>query len=278
MTEMLTIDVEAPFHMRTTLGARGAALASQECAPHVHRSKTVANADRFYRHFVDSLDVLVPLWESNIRLAYDLFSATLARRPALRVTLCVGNLRTGAVSVNRTDIRISAEYFCRTIVSDDAHKGLGTWFQHWSRSPERLRTTVVHEMTHCLQSPPAKQDLLHRCFREGIAEQMAILLTGSATADAAITWLQRHRTMVQRRFWTDCHASRSIPWLDCNPAEHGLAWPPNVGYAVGQQFVEEWLGTESAKGRSVKDLLGFSSADEIFNQTTWSMRPGHLAS
>jgi hypothetical protein len=138
-------------------------------------------------------------------------------------------------------------------------------------SATELPGLIVHELIHNNQQP---QDgtLLSAAIREGMADFVAELVTGSLGSNAR---LHRYGNAHEQELWTafarDMGGANTKNWL-ANPAQETVEKPCDLGYYVGYKICQAYY-TQAADGnRALAELLQTKDFPALLQRSGYAAR------
>lgn len=154
-----------------------------------------------------------------------------------------------------------------------AYRGIGSGsiegplitVEKWSLPIEGEITMLIHETVHIQQVVAVgyekyvalfgpEKSLLGLCIREGTAEFIADLVTGSMTQDGAIDFIRANEARLWEQFQGEMHGAETGDWMWSTPKDS--LQPPHVGYVLGALICQAYYDKAEDKAQAVQDILG----------------------
>jgi hypothetical protein len=229
-------------------------------------AKAVAAKPDTYRYAIRECLPQLPALRNDLRAIYLAFAGLLPERPLPAIDVVFGANSSGGTASNDTQV-IGLEVTCPP----------GT-------TPEQFRTTMrgffAHETVHTWQddeTPAALADLLlSQALREGVADYLATLVTGTIPHLDRDAWARPQEARLWRAFQRDREAIRGSGggvdklvasphfrrWFaNCGAAPEG--WPCEAGYWVGMRIAEAYLARSADKRAAMRELIELRDPDAI---------------
>lgn len=130
---------------------------------------------------------------------------------------------------------------------------------------------IVHELLHNNQRP---QDgtLLSAAIREGMADFVAELVTGSLGSNAR---LHRYGEAHERELWTafarDMGGSNTKDWL-ANPSQETPEKPCDLGYYVGYKICQAYYAQAADKKRALARMVQTRNFPEFLRESGYAAK------
>lgn len=225
-------------------------------------ASTIAQRPRFYaaiRPVTLALSAQLP----PIRAALAAFRAHYPQASFPPVYFLIGRLTSGG-TVSDNGLLIGSELFCRApnVPLDE----LNDWERAVIWPPDALPTIVVHELVH-IQPPPlsAPPTLLVQCVREGTADFVAALVTGSAPAGPHYPYGYAHEAGLWREFQQEMHGTALDRWLYSGNAS--VDRPADLGYFIGYRIAEAYYGRAVNKQSALAALLETTDYERLLAES-----------
>jgi hypothetical protein len=221
-------------------------------------ARAVASSPDTYRYAIRECLPLLPALRGDLRAIYLAFAGLLPERPLPVIDVVFGALNSGGTAGNGMQV-IGLEVTCPP----------GT-------TPDQFRTTMrgffAHETVHTWQddeTPEALADLLlSQALREGVADYLATLVTGTIPHLDRDAWARPREAWLWHEFQRDRLAIKGsdegVPRLiaspqfrrwfaNCRSAPAG--WPCEAGYWVGMRIAEAYVAHAPDKRAAIRELL-----------------------
>lgn len=125
---------------------------------------------------------------------------------------------------------------------------------------------VTHELIHNNQQPDGGT-LLSAAIREGMADFIAELVTGSLGPDARLhTYGNAHEREVWLAFKREMWAPATKNWL-YNPSQETPTQPCDLGYYVGYKICQAYYARTANKQQAVADMLAADDFPAFLQQS-----------
>lgn len=223
-----------------------------------HLARAISAKPERYRYAIQECLPQLPALQSDLRAIYLAFAGLLPERPLPAIEIVFGAGNSGGTASREAQV-IGLEVTCPP----------GT-------TSEQFRTTMrgvfAHETVHTWQedeTPQALADpLLSQSLREGVADYLAVLVTGAVPHLDRNAWALRRESWLWQEFQRDRQAiqtdreslqnplasSRFRRWFaNCGSAPEG--WPCEAGYWVGMRIAEAYVARSHDKHAAIRDLL-----------------------
>ena len=244
-------------------------------------AKAIAADPAKYQH---AIDVCLPAADEasgEVRAIYLAYRGLVpsARLPRIFVVFGAGNSAGTAVPAAQV---IGLERACQHLTDRKAFR-------------DSIRHLAAHETAHALQSTladdsPARHDLLVWALREGGADFLGALVTGSDPSGANNAWGMAREQALMTQFLED-RATALGHWpAGADPDDTGKAaatrwfWnkagndgrPADLGYWIGQRILYAYYQRQSDKRAAIGTILAMRDPDAILRQSGYgdaSTRP-----
>jgi len=146
----------------------------------------------------------------------------------------------------------------------------------WKAPLDNKITMITHELTHMQQVMAIgypeyvklfgpKKSLLGLCIREGTAEFIADLVTGTITQDEALEWTLANEPRLKAEFMKDKDNVETGDWMWSKPEDPDQ--PRHVGYVIGYRIVESYYNNADDKARAIREILGVTDYQAFFENS-----------
>ncbi|HZV63984.1 MAG TPA: hypothetical protein VFG03_03620 [Telluria sp.] len=221
-------------------------------------ARAIAAKPETYRYAIRECLPQLPALRSDLRAIYLAYAGLLPERPLPSIEIVFGALNSGGTASSEAQV-IGLEVACPP-----------------GSTSEQFRTTMrgffAHETVHTWQddeTPQALADpLLNQSLREGVADYLASLVTGTVPNLDRDAWARQRETWLWQEFQRDRQAmladSESLHnpiasprfkrWFaNCGAAPEG--WPCEAGYWVGMRIAEAYVAHAPDKHAAIRKLL-----------------------
>lgn len=184
-----------------------------------------------------------------------------ALKPA-RIYFTIGALKTGGTTLDGM-VLIGSEIAMadsKTVTTEFPPKfeHLKAHFQ--SNPLAGLRDLNVHEYIHTQQKTTIGDNLMTQCFIEGVAEFVALTVTGRPSATPALKYGRAHNESVKQVFSRQMFNESTGFWLYSNTAnQFGVR---DLGYYVGYVICESYYEKSTDKRKAIKEMIELNYNDE----------------
>ena len=156
---------------------------------------------------------------------------------------------------------------------------------NWQGSAEDKSTMLVHEQVHIQQVLAVgyqkylalygpEKNLLGLCVREGTAEFLAHLVTGSITQSKALDYTIKNEKQLWKLFKNDKNGSETGDWMWKKPENPNQ--PPHVGYAMGFLIARSYYENTENKTKAVRDILATTDFETFLKQSKYQGKSSKL--
>ncbi|MGX4643884.1 gliding motility protein GldB-related protein [Massilia sp. SYSU DXS3249] len=221
-------------------------------------AQAVAARPEHYRYAIRECLPQLPALRSDLRAIYLAYAGLLPERPLPAIHIVFGAGNSGGTANAEAQV-IGLEVTCLP----------GT-------TPAQFRTTMrdffAHETVHTWQKERTPQELadplLGQSLREGVAEYLASLVTGTVPDLERDAWAHQRESWLWQEFQRDRQAmladSESVRKPMASPrfrrwlANYGSApegWPYEAGYWIGMRIAEAYVARAPDKPAAIRELL-----------------------
>ncbi len=236
--------------------------------------KSIDVHPKFYQSLKDLKERMIAQ-EDAVNEAFDSLQQLFPNHQMPQVYYVVGGLRAGGQGGEGNYVLIGAETYAR-------HKSTDmTEFSQKARlfDAKTVSNIVAHEAAHIIQedlqgreqylsiyTQPGKGTLLAYALREGAAEFIAKLVSGSHINPQA----EEYGLQQELALWENFKESRAETdlgdWFFYRPRQHP-EWPIDLGYWLGYRISSAYYDSRSNKHKAVRDILGVTDYENFLQQS-----------
>ncbi|MFC4929266.1 gliding motility protein GldB-related protein [Massilia sp. GCM10023247] len=237
-------------------------------------AQAVAARPEHYRYAIRECLPQLPALRSDLRAIYLAYAGLLPERPLPAIKVVFGAGNSGGTANTEAQV-IGLEVTCLP----------GT-------TPEQFRSTMrdffAHETVHAWQGERTPQEmadpLLGQSLREGVADYLASLVTGTVPDLDRDAWARQRESWLWQEFQRDRQAmladSESMRTPKASPrfrrwlANYGSApegWPVEAGYWVGMRIAEAYVARAQDKHAAVRELLELRDPGAILKASGYGL-------
>ncbi len=144
---------------------------------------------------------------------------------------------------------------------------------------EKLKNTIVHELTHFQQAMKMgiqayagmyskKDNMLDIILREGSADFVTFGLVRKNRSDnGKLRSFEEHEEEMWERFMQDLENQEKMFWIGVPPRERDPSVPVQPGYGVGYKICEAFYNNSPDKDAALQELLMMPNASDIFERS-----------
>ncbi|HPR01651.1 MAG TPA: DUF2268 domain-containing putative Zn-dependent protease [Saprospiraceae bacterium] len=132
---------------------------------------------------------------------------------------------------------------------------------------EAMDLIVVHELIHYQQNYVHDQSLLAQTIREGTADFVCELLTGSHSNEDMYQYGQAHEAELWNEFKQQMDGNSWSPWLYGNKDN---SRPKDLGYWMGYKIAQAYYLQMPDKNQAVNDLLNIQDFKKLLTQSGYN--------
>ena len=133
-----------------------------------------------------------------------------------------------------------------------------------------LVPTVVHELIH-YQQQATGVDLTTQAMKEGAADFVAEMITGTDTNEDLKTYGDAHEQELWTKFQQDRDKSDLSSWL-YNYDNPGRNTPPDLGYYIGYKICQSFYEISSDKSAAIQSIIAMKNPKEIIEKSGYAQR------
>ncbi|WP_316741085.1 DUF2268 domain-containing putative Zn-dependent protease [Pedobacter antarcticus] len=132
---------------------------------------------------------------------------------------------------------------------------------HFKSNPlAGLRDLNVHEYIHTQQKTTIGNNLMTQCVIEGVAEFVAVTVTGRPSTSPALKYGRAHNESVKQVFSRQMFNESTGFWLYSNTANNfGVR---DLGYYIGYAICESYYEKSTDKRKAIKEMIELNYNDE----------------
>ena len=144
---------------------------------------------------------------------------------------------------------------------------------------DKLRNTIVHELTHFQQAMTmgiqayagmyAKENnMLDIILREGCADFVTFgLVRDNRDDNPKLRYFEEHESELWERFKRDLENQNKAFWIGVPPRERDPSVPVQPGYGVGYKIVEAYFNRSTDKEAALHELLLMSNTQDVLERS-----------
>jgi Predicted Zn-dependent protease (DUF2268) len=224
-------------------------------------AKAVAAEPERYRHAIDTCLPVAESLNSDLRAIYLAYQGLLPEKPLPAVYFVFGAGNSGGTAKPDAQV-IGLEVMCGPGTSAEAFRNV-------------MLGMFAHETAHSWQQtelqPAMNADpLLLATLREGIADYLALTVTGKVPGTERNAWAQTREAELWRQFNADRAIVKANRKGDWEYTEVGLktikrwvwnyqiapeGWPHEVGYWVGMKICAAYVDRATDKRAAIRELI-----------------------
>jgi hypothetical protein len=126
-----------------------------------------------------------------------------------------------------------------------------------------LNNLVTHELIHYQQNYTKNNTLLAQCIKEGAADFICELITGSHSNKSVYAYAEQHRAELLIEFKQNMYNTNWSPWLYYAKDK---SKPQDIGYWVGYTIVKKYYEKSADKSQAIKDILNIKDFEDFVKQ------------
>ena len=145
--------------------------------------------------------------------------------------------------------------------------------------PSVIRLVLVHETVHVQQALTMgieeymqifgpKMSLLALAIREGSAEFLTYLSTGTYAKQEAYEYLIENEQSLWQRFQDEMHEREPGDWMFGHPSDPEQ--PFDLGYVMGARIVEAFYDKAEDKNKAVQEILSITDYEDFLERSGYS--------
>ena len=135
---------------------------------------------------------------------------------------------------------------------------------------DRLVHLVAHEYAHVEQPEGGSETVLVQSLKEGVAELIAELISGSIANSHLPIWVKGREVAIGEAFLAAKDSTKLSAWLYAGVGTPEK--PGDLGYWVGYRIAKSYYGRARNKREAIRTLLLLADPDAILRDSGW--RPG----
>ncbi|MEZ0242884.1 MAG: DUF2268 domain-containing putative Zn-dependent protease [Sphingomonas sp.] len=172
------------------------------------------------------------------------------------VTILIGANNSGG-TVGPTGVLIGLEVVCSTVRSGET-------------AEDRLVHLIAHEYAHVEQPEGGPETVLAQSLKEGTAELIAELISGSIANSHLPLWVKGREVAIGEAFLAAKDSKKLSPWLYAGVGTPEK--PGDLGYWVGYRIAKSYYDRARNKRAAIRTLLLLEDPEAILRDSGW--RPG----
>jgi hypothetical protein len=224
-------------------------------------AKAVAAEPERYRHAIETCLPIIDSLNDDLRSIYLAYQGLMPDKPLPTVHIVFGAGNSGGTAKPDAQV-IGLEVMCGPGTSAETFRNV-------------MRGMFAHETAHSWQKtqlePEMNADpLLLATLREGIADYLALMVTGKVPGEDRNVWAQPREAELWRQFNADRSIVKANRKGDWEYTETGLktiqrwawnyqiapeGWPHEVGYWVGMKICAAYVDKATDKRQAIRELI-----------------------
>jgi hypothetical protein len=224
-------------------------------------AKAVAAEPERYRHAIETCLPIIDSLNDDLRSIYLAYQGLMPDKPLPTVHIVFGAGNSGGTAKPDAQV-IGLEVMCGPGTSAETFRNV-------------MRGMFAHETAHSWQKtqlePEMNADpLLLATLREGIADYLALMVTGKVPGEDRNVWAQPREAELWRQFNADRSIVKANRKGDWEYTETGLktiqrwvwnyqiapeGWPHEVGYWVGMKICAAYVDEATDKRQAIRELI-----------------------
>ena len=125
------------------------------------------------------------------------------------------------------------------------------------REPSRLPAIVAHELIHFQQNYESPT-LLENAFKEGSADFVGEMISGTQINNAAHEYGMKHEHELWREFMPHFNDRSFYPWMYGRPSD---GRPSDLGYFIGYRIAQAYYDRMTNKRQAISDIITGNGGD-----------------
>jgi hypothetical protein len=239
-------------------------------------AKAIAAEPERYRYAIDTCLPIIESLNGDLRAVYLAYQGLLPEKPLPTVHIVFGAGNSGGTAKPDAQV-IGLEVMCGPGTSADSFRNV-------------MLGMFAHETAHSWQrtelEPGQNADpLLLATLREGIADYLALMVTGKVPGAERNIWSQSREADLWRQFNADraiVKANRKGDWeytgLGLNTIKRWVwnyqsapeGWPHEVGYWVGMKICAAYVDKAADKRAAIRELIELKDPTAILEASGYS--------
>jgi len=127
-----------------------------------------------------------------------------------------------------------------------------------------LDEIVVHELIHFQQNYPLDQSLLAQCIKEGAADFLCELLTGTLLNGEMYRYGEENKSILWKEF---LERNDQTSWKNWLYYQKDKSRPSDLGYWVGYKICKSYYDKMEDKNRAIHDILNITDFNDFLNKS-----------
>lgn len=132
---------------------------------------------------------------------------------------------------------------------------------------ENLELIVIHELIHYQQKYSSTKTLLGQSIREGSADFICELVTGSHPYTEQHAYGNSHEQQLWNEFSQKMNSTDWTPWLYYTKDD---SRPKDLGYWMGYKISKAYYDTQNNKAQAIHDILNITDFTEFLKKSGYA--------
>lgn len=130
-----------------------------------------------------------------------------------------------------------------------------------------INLVVIHELIHYQQKYVSDNTLLAQSIKEGVADFVCELVTGSHSNKSIYEYGNKHEKELWQEFKEKMNSKDWTPWLYHSTNK---SRPQDLGYWMGYKIVKAYYDKMEDKSKAVYDILNINDFKELLQKSGYS--------
>jgi len=134
--------------------------------------------------------------------------------------------------------------------------------------PKEVPIVIIHELIHYQQSYyyNKNESLLSRCIKEGSADFICELITGSHPNKEIYVYGDKNELELKKEFLNEYRGKTYSKWLYGNSESER---PKDLGYWIGYKIVKAYYDKNENKLKAIDDILNIKDFEVFLNKSNY---------